>query len=190
MDQVVRTIIFPEVYPPSQFETGAGSLSKNKSDDQKYLPKAAEHTGNDFEHKGFSSRCISLVSAENDNDDYYINLAKNIVSTVDPIFQDSIDEESWRNMADSLKFSGVNSLEKAIAMNLRVCPPCPVFHTWAALHGTSIFNGLNTPQKFNGINYTQRILEEGTELGKNDVPLFIVFSDMNLTKSQIDEMKG
>ena len=189
MDQLVNPTLLPGAYTPEHSEMEVDSLlSINSADDKKYLPGAAGNTGNYFE-KDLSSRCISEVMTEKDKDNHYIGLAKNIVLTVDPTLHDSIDEDSWKNMADSLKFSGIDSLEKATAMDLKVCPPCPVFHTWAALHGTTIFNGLNTPNKFNGMNYVQRILEEGTELSKNDIPLLIVFSDMNLSEYQIDQMK-
>lgn len=189
MDQVIRPVISLSEYCSPYSETTKGSLSKNRDDDQKYLPEAAEQIKSQFRDKSFSRRCVSLVSPEKKCVNHYAHLAKNIVSVVDPDFLDSIDEESWDNMADSLKFSGIDSLEKANSMGLRVCPPCPVFHTWAALHGTTIFNGSNNPQRFAGINYVQRILREGTALSKNDIPLIIVFSDMNLTMAQIDEMK-
>ncbi|WP_257266325.1 hypothetical protein [Endozoicomonas sp. ONNA2] len=173
--------------PHSKIEQN--SLSA-KRDDIKYLTCTEENAGNYFGTKELSSRCISPVMTAKDNDDYYVHLAKNIVFTLDPTYSDSIDEVSWRNIADSLKFSGIDTLEKATAMDLKVCPPCPVFHTWAALHGTTIFDGKNNPERFNGLNYVQRILKEGTELSKNDIPLFIVFSDKGLAKSQINEMKA
>ncbi|WP_257287926.1 hypothetical protein [Endozoicomonas sp. SESOKO2] len=190
MDQVVGEQIHPAGYSSLYTETLTESLSENKVNNKKYLPKAEEYTEEHFGCKDLSSRCISLVPSGKDNDSHHIRLAKNIVFTADPNFFDSIDKESWKNMADSLKFSGIDSLEKASAMDLRVCPPCPVFHTWAALHGTSIFNGLNNPRHLTGINYIQTILQEGTDLSKDDIPLLIVFSDMNLTKTQIDQMKA
>ncbi|MBO9482676.1 hypothetical protein [Salinisphaera sp. G21_0] len=189
MDQLVNPSLLPGAYTPEHSKMEANSLSTN-SDDKKYLPGAAGHKEINCGNMGLSSRCISEVMTEKDKDNHYIDLAKNIVLTVDPTLHDSIDEDSWKNMADSLQFSGIDSLEKATAMDLKVCPPCPVFHTWVALHGTTIFNGLNNPEKYQGMNYVQRILEEGTELSKNDIPLLIVFSDMKLRESQIDQMKG
>ena len=188
MDQLVNPTLLPGAYTPEYSKMEANSLSTN-SDDKKYLPGAAGHKEINCGNMGLSSRCISEVMTEKDKDHHYIDLAKNIVLTVDPTLHDSIDEDSWKNMADSLQFSGIDSLEKAIDMDLKVCPPCPVFHTWVALYGTTIFNGLNNPEQFKGMNYVQRILEEGTELSKNDIPLLIVFSDMNLRESQIDQMK-
>ncbi|WOG29770.1 hypothetical protein [Endozoicomonas sp. 8E] len=187
MDQAVKANTFPGAYPLSHSETEAGSLFKNRANDRKYLPDTAEYN---FEKKDLSSRCVSLASSGKDNETSYIQLAKNIVFNLDPIYFDSIDEESWKNMADSLKFSGIDSLEKATAMDLKVCPPCPVFHTWVALHGTTIFNGLNNPDKLRGINYIQRILEEGSKLAESDIPLLIVFSGMSLRQSQIDQMRA
>lgn len=176
-----------EIYPQC-FGTVAGNLPENRGNTQKHLPETAKQLKNEFGHKRTSSRYVSLISAKKARD-HYIQLAKNIVTTVDPDFFDSIDEESWRNMADSLKFSRIDSFEKAITMNLRVCPPCPVFHTWAALHGTTIFNGSNNPKHYAGIDYVQRILEEGSKLSEDGIPLLIVFSDMDLTSDQIDDMK-
>ncbi|WP_257280581.1 hypothetical protein [Endozoicomonas sp. ISHI1] len=190
MDQVVKPTIVQGSYNPQCFEMEIDSLPINKADDNKYLTDAAEHTRNQIAHKDLLLRSISLVPTEKDKNNYYIDLAKNIVFNLDKTFFDSIDEESWKNMADGLKFSGIDSLEKATAMDLRVCPPCPVFHTWAALHGTTIFNGLNNPEGLKGIDYVQRILEEGSSLSKNDIPLLIVFSNMSLTESQIQEMKA
>lgn len=188
MDQKIGAVApIIEVYP-QYFETVAGNLAENRGGAQKHLPETAQQLKNEFGHNRTASRCVSLISAKKARD-YYTQLAKNIVATVDPDFFDSIDEESWGNMADSLKFSKVDSLEKAIDMNLRVCPPCPVFHTWAALHGTTIFNGSNNPKHYRGIDYVQRILEEGSKLGEDGIPLLIVFSDMDLTSDQIDDMK-
>ncbi|WP_422414052.1 MULTISPECIES: hypothetical protein [unclassified Endozoicomonas] len=189
MYQVVKPIVPPGAHILTQSKMEQESPSVKK-DDIKYLPCAVEHTGNYFGTKDLSSRCISPVMNEKDNDDFYVHLAKNIVFTLDRTYFDSIDELSWRNIADSLKFSGIDTLEKATAMDLKVCPPCPVFHTWAALHGTTIFDGKNNPERLNGLNYVQRILKEGTELSKNDIPLFIVFSDKALKESQINEMKA
>ncbi|WP_257291826.1 hypothetical protein [Endozoicomonas sp. ONNA1] len=190
MDQIIGSKKLSAAYTPLYTDTEGGRLSKNTDHDRKYLSKAEECTEDYLEHKVLSLRSISLAPTEKDKDHHYIALAKNIVANESPFFLNSIDDESWKNMADSLKFSNINSLEKAIAMDLRVCPPCPLFHTWVALHGTTIFNGLNTPKRLRGINYVERILKEGTDLSKNDIPLFIVFSEMNLTESQINEMKG
>ena len=176
-----------EIYPQC-LGTAAGNLPENRGNAQKYLPETAKQLENEFGRKRTSSRCVSLISAKKVRD-HYIQLAKDIVTTVDPGFFDSIDEESWGNMADGLKFSRVDSLKQALAMDLRVCPPCPVFHTWAALHGTTIFNGSNNPKHYKGIGYVQRILEEGSKLGEDGIPLLIVFSDMDLTSDQIDGMK-
>ncbi|WP_257253815.1 MULTISPECIES: hypothetical protein [unclassified Endozoicomonas] len=191
MDQVVvKPAILPGAYTPAHSESEVAGLPINKADDKKYLPEAEEHREHYFGHKDLSSRRTSLVTTKKDNNDHYIQLAKNIVFTLDRFLFDSINEESWENMANSLMFSGIDSLEKATAMDLKVCPPCPVFHTWGALHGTTIFNGLNNPERHTEINYVKRILEEGTKLSESDIPLFIVFSDMNLTGSQIEQMKA
>ena len=188
MDQKIGAVApIIEIYP-QDFGTVTGNLPENRGGAEKYLPETEQQLKNEFGRKRTASRCVSLISAKKTRD-HYTQLAKNIVATVDPDFFDSIDEESWGNMADSLKFSRVDSLEKAIAMDLRVCPPCPVFHTWAALHGTTIFNGSNNPKRYAGIDYVQRILEEGSKLGENGIPLLIVFSDMDLTSDQIGDMK-
>ena len=188
MDQKIGAVAPIIAVYPQYFGTVTGNLPENRGGAEKYLPETGQQLKNEFWHKRTASRCVSLISAKKARD-HYTQLAKNIVATVDPDFFDSIDEESWGNMADSLKFSRVDSLEKAIAMNLRVCPPCPVFHTWAALHGTTIFNGSNNPKRYAGIDYVQRILEEGSKLGEHGIPLLIVFSDMDLTSDQIDDMK-
>ena len=189
MDQAIRPVAPTTENYPHCIETVAGNLPENRVNDRKYLPETSKQINNEFKPTSFSSRNITLISAEKARDQY-IQLAKNIVSTVDPDSFDSIDEGSWKNMADSLKFSRIDSLEKAIAMNLRVCPPCPVFHTWAALHGTTIFNGSNHPNNNTELNYVQRILEEGTKLGEDGIPLLIIFSDMGLTCDQIADMKA
>ncbi|MCL6270811.1 hypothetical protein M3P05_12840 [Sansalvadorimonas sp. 2012CJ34-2] len=170
-------------------EIGLDSPSRNRSNEQKHLPNAPQKIEHESYQKKLKSRCTSSVSTKKDNS-YYAGIAKALISKFDPVFFDSIDEESWKNMADSLMFSGVDSLDKAIAMDLRLCPPCPVFHTWVGLYGTTIFNGSNNPKKLAGINYVERILGEATDLSKHDIPLLIVFSEMNLTKNQIDEMKA
>ena len=188
MDQKIGAVApIIEVYTQS-IGTVAGNLPENRGHAQKHLPEITEQLNNEFGRKRAASRSISLIPAKKVRD-HYTQLAKDIVATVDPDLFDSIDEESWGNMADSLKFSSVDSLEKAITMDLRVCPPCPVFHTWAALHGTTIFNGSNNPKRYTGINYVQRILEEGSKLAEDGIPLLIVFSDKDLTSDQIDDMK-
>ncbi|WP_448216606.1 hypothetical protein [Endozoicomonas sp. 2B-B] len=184
MDKVVGENIFPGEYSSPYSKTEYESPSEA----MKYLSEA-KNDGDSLSYKDLSSRYVAPVTPEKGNDNHHFQLAKNIVATLDPVYFDSIDDDSWKNMADSLKFSGINSLEKATAMDLKVCPPCPVFHTWVALHGTTIFNGKNNPRTQPGINYIQRILEEATNLSRHDIPLFIVFSDMNLTKHQIQEMK-
>ena len=188
MDQKIGAVAPIIAVYPQYFGTVTGNLPEYRGGTEKHLPETAQQLKNKSGHKRTASRCVSLIPAKTARD-HYTQLAKNIVATVDPDFFDSIDDESWRNMADSLKFSRVDSLNKAIAMNLRVCPPCPVFHTWAALHGTTIFNGSNNPKRYAGIDYVQRILEEGSKLGEYGIPLLIVFSDMNLTSDQIDDMK-
>ncbi|WOG29772.1 hypothetical protein [Endozoicomonas sp. 8E] len=190
MDQAIKPDASSGGYILAYPEMLADAPSRNRADAEKYLPNLDEYTENQSVNKDLSSRCISLAHTENNDDNHHLKVAKNIVFNLDRTLFESIDEESWKNMADSLKFSGIDSLEKAIAMDLRVCPPCPVFHTWVALHGTTIFNGLNNPEKLAGINYVQRILEEGTNLSKSDIPLLIVYSDKNLTTSQINEMKA
>ncbi|MGI2029197.1 hypothetical protein [Endozoicomonas acroporae] len=92
--------------PHSEMEQESLSV---KRDDIKYLPCTAEHTENYFGTNDLSSRCISPVMTEKDNDDHYVHLAKNIVFTLDPTYFDSIDEVSWRNIADGLKFSGIDN---------------------------------------------------------------------------------
>ncbi|WP_448216607.1 hypothetical protein [Endozoicomonas sp. 2B-B] len=190
MDQAIKPDISSWGYILPYPEVVADTPSRYRADAEKYLPNLDEYTENQLLNKDLSSRCISLAQTEKNDDNHHLKLSKNIVFTQDRTYFELIDEESWKNMADSLKFSGIDSLEKAIAMDLRVCPPCPVFHTWVALHGTSIFNGLNNPEKLAGLNYVQRILEEGTNLSKSDIPLLIVYSDKNLTISQINEMKA
>lgn len=155
MDKVVGENIFPGEYSSPYSKTEYESPSEA----MKYLSEA-KNDGDSLSYKDLSSRYVAPVTPEKGNDNHHFQLAKNIVATLDPVYFDSIDDESWKNMADSLKFSGINSLEKATAMDLKVCPPCPVFHTWVALHGTTIFNGKNNPEAQPGINYIQRILEE------------------------------
>ena len=103
-----------------------------------------------------------------------------------------IDSISMQNMAQALKFIGIQSLSQANEMQLEIIPPAPVFHTWYAKFGTTIFDGENLPQHLahKKLNYIERISKKATALEVWNIPLFIVYSTENLTSEQIEKMES
>ena len=120
----------------------------------------------------------------------YRAIAKAVIGKNDPKYLDDISEQSWVNMAQGLQFAGVDTNELADTMNLRVCPPSTVINTWAALHGTTIFDGANNPKGYEHLNYVRSIGQHATRLADWGLPLLIVFSNRNLTPEQIEKMHG
>ena len=120
--------------------------------------------------------------------DKYLAIARTIIGKNDPKYLKDISAQSWVNIAQGLKFAGVDTSELADRMNLRVCPPSTVINTWAALHGTTIFDGTNNPKGYEHLNYVRSIGQHATRLADWNLPLLIVFSNRNLTPEQIEKM--
>ena len=99
----------------------------------------------------------------------------------------NIDDWSLQNMACAMRFSGVDSLQKAMDLKLDIIPPGPVFHTWYAHKGTTIFDGHNNARK---IDYVDRISREATLLERWKIPLFIVYTENSMTEDQIQTMRS
>lgn len=97
------------------------------------------------------------------------------------------DQESLYSMASALCAADIHTVEDANALGLRIVPPGPVFHTWYALRGTTLFNGKNNAK---GYDYVQLIEKEAEHLRQFDLPVLLVYSTLGMTDDQITEMQG
>ncbi len=99
----------------------------------------------------------------------------------------SLDSESVESIASALYMAGIDSSEQALAMNLGFIPPGPLFHTWYPLHGTTLFDGRNNPEKF---DYVSLAIEEAHFLEEYNLPLLFIHSTHGLDSSQTAHMKA
>ncbi|WP_034843453.1 hypothetical protein, partial [Endozoicomonas numazuensis] len=128
---------------------------------------------------------VALIKAQMPGREYYLKLAQDIIREDRPDLIGVIDQGSWDNMADALKFAGINSLETARDMSLKVCPPVAQFYTWTALNGTTIFNGVNNTK----YNYVERISQQAEQMALFGLPVLVVFSESDMSSEQIQEMQ-
>ncbi len=96
-----------------------------------------------------------------------------------------LNDESVYSMASGLCTAEINTLDEAHKLGLVIVPPGPVFHTWYALHGTTLFNGENY---FKGYNYVKTIEKEADFLREFQLPVLLVYSILKMTAEQIQEM--
>ena len=96
---------------------------------------------------------VTAAQQSGDELDKHLAIARTVIAKNDPKYLKDISAQSWANIAQGLKFAGVDTYELADKMNLRVCPPSTVINTWAALHGTTIFDGINNPKGYEHLNY-------------------------------------
>ncbi len=97
----------------------------------------------------------------------------------------SIDKFSLENMAAALFYSGITSFDEVLQLGLKIIPPGPVFHTWYAYHGTTLFDGVNNDKK---LDYVTLIGEEASRLSKSNIPLLLIYTNNSMTMDQIKIM--
>ena len=116
-----------------------------------------------------------------------ISAHKEIVATLSELQLPGviIDEFSLNNMAAALLYADINSVEKAQQLNLKIVPPGPVFHTWYAFYGTTLFDGKNNPK---GLDYVSLIAEKASKLSEKNIPVIFIYTNNSMSKSQIEEM--
>ena len=91
-------------------------------------------------------------------------------------------------MALALEFSSIDHIDTAHAMELQIIPPGPVFYTWTAIHGTTIFDGINNPGQYQGLNYVDNISSEADKLAKQGIPVLVIYTEVGMTQDQIQKM--
>ena len=96
-----------------------------------------------------------------------------------------VDDDSLVNMAEALKFAGIDTIECAEKMNLQIIPPGPVFHTWYAYKGITLFDGVNNEK---GFNYVAQLNEQAKRLAEWDIPMIVIYTTNSMTKDQIIKM--
>lgn len=99
----------------------------------------------------------------------------------------TVDDESLLNMCSAMRFAGIKSLQDAVDLKLEIIPPGPVFHTWYAYRGTTIFDGANNGRK---LNYVDRISEEASFLENVGIPVFIVYTENSMSEEQVQVMRS
>ena len=99
-----------------------------------------------------------------------------------------VDSLSKKTMSEALTFAGIDSIDEARKLNLRIIPPGPVLHTWYGLFGTGIFDGDNNPPHAKGLNYVQRISDEATFLEQFDIPVIVVFLEKGIPFNELSKM--
>lgn len=113
---------------------------------------------------------------------------------VDRIIQNQItsltvDDESRQTMAEALAFSGIDTLEQAESLNLRIIPPGPILHTWYAIYHTGLFDGKNNPHHVKGLNYVVRISEQADRLKEWGIPVLLVYLERDMPSSELMKMQ-
>ncbi|UYM17938.1 hypothetical protein [Endozoicomonas euniceicola] len=103
------------------------------------------------------------------------------------ILDAKIDSFSLENMATALFYSGINSFDEAQSLNLKIIPPGPIFHTWYAYHGTTLFDGKNNEK---GFDYVSLIAEEASRLSKDNIPVILIYTNNSMSKEQIETMNN
>ena len=100
-----------------------------------------------------------------------------------PMFE--VDDDSITNMAEALKFAGIDTLKCVESMNLQIIPPGPVFHTWYAYKGTTLFDGINNDEKF---DYVKQLNDQALRLAEWDIPMILVYTNNSMTEDQVERM--
>ncbi|RLV58422.1 hypothetical protein D5018_17405 [Parashewanella curva] len=98
---------------------------------------------------------------------------------------DTIDNDSLRNMSLGLRFAGISTHSEARELDIQIIPPAPIFHIWVSLRGASFFDGYNNPRC---LDYVSRITKQADFLLQHDIPLFIVYTEKNMSDVQKQEM--
>ncbi|MCL6271409.1 hypothetical protein M3P05_15925 [Sansalvadorimonas sp. 2012CJ34-2] len=114
---------------------------------------------------------------------------KELVSklTLEQGLLEHVDEFSLENMAAALYYSGISSYDEMSQLSLKIIPPGPVFHTWYAYHGLTLFDGVNNDKK---LDYIKLIDEEASRLSKKDIPLLLIYTNNSMTEPQIKTMNS
>ena len=100
--------------------------------------------------------------------------------------ESTLDDESVYSMASALYAADIKTIEEAHRFKLVIVPPGPVFHTWYAMHGTTLFNGTNNVK---GYDYVEMIKKEAEYLQQFHLPVLLVYSTLNMTAEQTEEMQ-
>ena len=100
-----------------------------------------------------------------------------------------VDDESRLVMAEGLEFSGINTLEQAESLNLRIIPPGPVFHTWYAKYQTGLFDGKNNPNHLKELNYVERVSEQADRLKQWGIPVILIYLERNMPPLELNKMR-
>ena len=100
-----------------------------------------------------------------------------------PMFE--VDDDSITNMAEALKFAGIDTFECAEIMNLQIIPPGPVFHTWYAYKGTTLFDGTNNRKKY---DYVKQLNDQALRLAEWDIPMILVYTNNSMNEDQVERM--
>ncbi|MFK0571562.1 hypothetical protein [Endozoicomonas sp.] len=100
--------------------------------------------------------------------------------------------EDIDNMALGLQFAGVTTKEIK-RDNYQIIKPGPVIYTWVALYGTTIFDGTDQGEGeriSSHFNYVARIQAQADRLKKQDIPVLVIYSQVNMTMDQINTMES
>ncbi|WP_257296329.1 hypothetical protein [Endozoicomonas sp. YOMI1] len=100
---------------------------------------------------------------------------------------ENIDDFSLENMAAALFYSGISSYGEMKQLGLKIIPPGPVFHTWYAYHGLTLFDGINNTRR---LDYVKLIDEEASRLSEQGIPLLLIYTNNSMTESQIKTMNS
>ncbi len=97
-----------------------------------------------------------------------------------------LDAESVESMSSALCMSGIDSLERALELELDFIPPGVFFHTWYPLHKTTLFDGKNNTKE---LNYIDQTIEEAELLERHNLPLLLIHSTHTLGVDEAEYMK-
>ncbi len=101
----------------------------------------------------------------------------------------TVDDDSRQSMAEALRFSGIDTLEQAEYLHLRVIPPGPVFHTWYARYKTGLFDGGNNPAHVEGLDYVTRVAEQASRLKEWGIPVMLIYLERDMPDSELRKMR-
>ena len=159
----------------------------------------------DVEHKTSSSSktadALPMLSCSQETGSTLTGLLDRKVSTisrhekiVDSLIKSqpidlTVDDASRLAMTEALKFSGIDTLEQAKSLNLKIIPPGPVLHTWYAKFQTGLFDGKNNPSHVKGLNYVERVSEQADRLKEWGIPVILVYLERDMPPLELNKMQ-
>ena len=100
-----------------------------------------------------------------------------------------VDNTSRITMAEALEFSGIDTLEKAESLNIKVIPPGPILHTWYAKYKTGLFDGINNPPHVKSLDYVTRVSEQADRLMDWGIPVILVYLERDMHSAELIKMQ-